>query len=98
MSRSRLATDYITEVKSLNCVLCELLGQQQESPTEAHHPRTGQGMAQRANDFLVAAVCRSCHRENLGIHGDRTLLRIAKVEELDLVAITIEKVFKRCLA
>lgn len=90
------ARAYIAEVKSLPCVLCTLLGQRQESPTEAHHPRTGQGMAQRANDFLVAALCVQCHRGRLGVHGDRTLLRLAKVDEMTLVALTVEAVFKRC--
>ena len=86
------ARDYLAEVKSVPCVLCRLLGQRQETPTEAHHIREGQGMSQRASDWLTVAVCRSCHRENLGIHGDRTLLRIAKVSELDLLALTIEAV------
>ncbi len=84
---------YIGHVKSLPCVLCTLLGQQQVTVTHAHHPRSGQGMAQRASDWLVAALCQDCHQGKLGVHGDRTLLRLAKVEEMDLVALTVQQVF-----
>jgi hypothetical protein len=92
------ARDYIGHVKSLPCVLCTLLGQKQETVTHAHHPRFGQGISQRASDWLVAGLCKDCHQGKLGVHGDRTLLRIAKVEEMDLVALTVQAVFKRCIA
>jgi hypothetical protein len=47
-------------------------------------------MAQRASNFLVAALCPSCHTGPLGVHGDKTMLRIHKMSELDLLAKTIE--------
>lgn len=90
------ARDYMAEVKSVPCVLCSLLGQGQTTPTEAHHIREGQGMSQRASDWLTVALCRACHREDLGIHGNRALLKLAKVSELDLLAATIAAVFSRC--
>lgn len=89
------ARAYITEVKSLPCVLCKLLGQRQESATCAHHIREGQGISQRASDFLTVALCHECHQGDLGIHGSRTLLKLAKVSELDLLAATIAAVFSR---
>ena len=79
-------------VKAMECVLCRLLGMQQESVTDVHHIREGQGMAQRASNWLVVPLCHSgCHQGPLGIHGDRSLLRIAKVDELDLLAMTIQE-------
>lgn len=86
--------DYMGAVKALPCQLCKLLGQPQEMPTEAHHIREGQGGAQRASDFLTVALCVDCHRGPLGLHGDRTLLRIAKTDELTLLALTIAAVFR----
>ena len=63
-------------------------------PSDAHHIREGQGMSQRASDVLLIPLCKSCHQGKNGIHGDRSILRIFKVEELDLLAITLEKLLK----
>ena len=82
---------YVARVRSLSCVLCDMLGQRQTTPTNVHHPREGQGMSQRADHFLSIALCQECHQGKLGIHGDRTLLRIAKVDEMDLLAATVER-------
>lgn len=38
---------YMDRVASLGCVLCRELGQQQTGRTTLHHPREGQGGAQR---------------------------------------------------
>lgn len=77
-------------VAQLGCILCWLLGQPQSGKTDLHHVREGQGMAQRASDFLVIPLCHDgCHQGKNGIHGDRALFRIAKVKELDLLALTI---------
>ncbi len=46
-------------------------------------------MSQRASDYLAIPLCPDCHQGKSGIHGDRTLLRIYKTTELDLLAKTI---------
>ena len=74
-------------VASLPCATCGLM------PVEVHHTREGQGGAQRASHFLTIPLCPDCHRGPLGIHGDKTMMRILKKTELDLLAETIEKVF-----
>lgn len=82
--------DHMARVASLPCVLCERLGQHQWTRTTVHHLREGQGVAQRANHRLTIALCEDCHQDSrLGMHGDRTLLRIANVDELDLLGDTI---------
>jgi len=87
--------EYMGLVKRVPCVLCGILGSQQTSPTDAHHPRDGAGMAQRTGDFCTIALCHDdCHQGPLGIHGDRTLLRMAKATEWDLHDLTNEAVFK----
>lgn len=82
--------DHMARVASLPCVLCERLGQHQWTRTTVHHLRAGQGAGQRASNYLVVALCQDCHTDGrLGMHGDRTLLRIANVDELDLLGDTI---------
>lgn len=82
---------YLGRVKALRCVLCVRLQMSQESVTDAHHPRTGQGGAQRAPDWLAAALCHDrCHQGPRGLHGDKSLLRQAQCDELDLTADTIK--------
>lgn len=95
MSRTKHESDYMGRVKSLSCVLCDLLGQPQSGVTEAHHIRTGHGMGDRASDFLTVALCVECHRGTHGFHGTKTLMRIAKLTEMDLLAETIRQMDKK---
>ena len=90
MSR-KAERDYMGRVARLGCVLCKQLGMRQTTRTTVHHIREGQGMAQRASDFLTVALCEECHQGPSGLHGDRSLFRIAKWEELDALAATIEE-------
>lgn len=46
-------------------------------------------MAQRAHDWLTVPLCWECHQGKNGIHGDRSLWRIYKLDELDVLAATI---------
>lgn len=85
---TKAESDYMGKVAQLSCLLCGL------EPAEVHHIREGQGGAQRASHFLTVPLCRDCHRGKLGVHGDKTLLRIHKKTELDLLAETIERVFR----
>ena len=94
MSRDRHASDYMGRVKSLPCSLCSLLGQPQSGVTEAHHIRTGHGMGDRASDFLTVALCEDCHRGTNGFHGTKSLMRIAKLSEMDLLAETVRQMDK----
>lgn len=87
--------DYLAIVGGLPCVLCAQIGHTQSSRTTVHHVREGQGMAQRAQDWLACALCVDCHQGPGGLHGDRTLMRVAKVDEMDLLALTIQGVMQR---
>lgn len=95
MNRKATAAEkrHMDMIAAMPCVLCEMLGKPQTSKTDVHHIREGQGVSQRASNFLVIPLCHGeCHQGPLGIHGDKTLLRIAKVREPDLLAITIAKI------
>lgn len=79
---------YLGRVAALPCRLCLRLGQGVNA-SQVHHIRTGTGGGQRASHYLTAALCPVCHTGRHGLHGDKSLLRIAGVTELDLLADTI---------
>ena len=74
----------MARVADLPCACCGQEG------VQLHHIREGQGMAQRAGNFLVVPLCPDCHTGQLGVHGDKTMMRIKKLTELDMLASTIE--------
>ncbi len=78
-------------VAQLPCATCGDFG------VELHHVREGQGLSQRSGNFLLIPLCTDCHRGPLGVHGDKTMLRIRKCTELDLVDETINLVMKRLI-
>jgi hypothetical protein len=79
---------HMGRVAALGCILGRVLRERHPLP-EIHHIREGQGMSERASHYLVIGLCPDCHRGPRGLHGDRSLFRIAKVDELDLLALTI---------
>ena len=79
---------WMNRVAGLGCALCRRLGYG-ETPAQLHHPREGQGMAQRASNWLVIPLCEPHHTGNHGWHGDRQAFKQAKVDELDLLADTV---------
>lgn len=85
---------YMDIAASLPCACCGDAG----NGVELHHAREGQGGAQRGGNFCVIPLCRECHGEDLGskgFHGDKTLLRIYKTDEMKMLNETIGEVFKR---
>lgn len=47
-------------------------------------------MGDRASDYLTVALCVDCHRGTHGFHGTKSLMRIAKLSEMDLLAETVK--------
>ena len=76
------------EVAALGCMACRLLGYG-ETPASLHHVREGQGMAQRASDWLVIQLCQEHHQGQHGVHG-HGFEALTKLTEMDLLAATIE--------
>lgn len=75
---------HMDRVAQLPCVVCGAHG------VHVHHVREGQGMSQRASNWLTVPLCPDCHTGPNGIHGSKTLMRIQKLDEMDLLAMTIE--------
>lgn len=91
MTKSEKA--HLDRVAAIGCILCWLLSMAQSSRTELHHPRMGTGKGQKRSDWTVVPLCGECHRGECGVHGDQSLLRLARVDELDLLGLTIQRVY-----
>lgn len=70
---------HLARVKELPCSVCDASG-----PSEAHHVKQGL-------QYTCIALCVDCHRGPLGWHGTKVLWRIRKMEELDALNITIDR-------
>ena len=77
---------HLERVKELPCGLTGVPG-----PSYAHHIRTGQGMSQRAGHYLAIPLSYDAHQGGNGIHGDRSLWKVYKKTELDVLDETIAK-------
>lgn len=85
--------DWIRRIKEHGCILCHHLGLGQ-TPADAHHVREGQGMSQRAPDHLAIPLCKEHHQGSSGLHGlgTRGFYQRYRLDELDLLAMTIQEV------
>ena len=79
---------HMGRVAELPCACCGAMG------VQVHHLREGQGMAQRASNFLTIPLCPGCHTGPYGVHGDKSRMRAKKLSELDMLADTIERLMK----
>ncbi len=70
---------HVTRVKELDCVVCGKAG-----PCEAHEIEQGLW-------FCSVALCPDCHRGPMGIHGDKTMWRIHKMNEVEALNETLRR-------
>lgn len=91
MAKPIAESKYMGRVAALRCVLCAQLGMEQSTRTTVHHVREGQGMQQRASNYLTVALCQDCHQGPNGLHGSRSLFKLAKWDEMDALAATIKE-------
>jgi len=81
-SKNLTAADraHIGNVKALPCSVCDTPG-----PSDAHHINQGQ-------HFTVVALCKDCHQgKRMGWHGERYAWKIAKMDELDALNVTLRR-------
>lgn len=78
---------YVRLVKLCPCSVCGA-GGGESAPSEAHEIEQG-------NWWLSVALCESCHRGPLlGLHGQMRMWKIKKMEVLDALAVTVQRVFR----
>lgn len=71
---------HIVRVKSLPCSVCDDAG-----PCDAHEIKQGQWAT-------AVALCKSCHDGPLlGLHGQRRMWNLKKMEEIDALAVTVQR-------
>lgn len=72
--------EHIERVKELPCSVCD-----EHGPSDAHEIKQGQW-------FTAVALCKSCHQGSLlGLHGQRRAWTLRKMDELDALAVTIQR-------
>ena len=79
---------YMGRVAELPCACCGAEG------VQVHHLREGQGLAQRASNFVTIPLCPDCHTGPYGVHGDKSRMRARKLDEMSMLADTIERLMK----
>jgi hypothetical protein len=86
--------EHMNQVASIGCILCDHLGYG-ATPAQLHHIREGQGMSQRASNFLVVPLCETHHTGTPGVHGlgEKGFYTRYKLSELDLLAMTLEALY-----
>jgi hypothetical protein len=80
-SHTRGESAHMAAVKESPCSVCDA-----PAPCEAHHISQGQ-------HFTTVALCKACHTGPMGIHGDKTLWRIYKLDELKALNITLGRIY-----
>jgi hypothetical protein len=71
---------HVLRVKELPCSVCDA-----PPPSDAHHIK-------QHRQYTVVALCKDCHQGSLmGWHGQKRMWAIKKMDELDALNITIER-------
>jgi len=75
---------HLSRVKELPCSVCDAPG-----PSEAHHYK-------QHRQYTCIALCEDCHRGPLlGIHGNKAMWAIKKMDEIDALNVTIERLINQ---
>lgn len=75
---------HLALVKELPCSVCDAPG-----PSEAHHIKQGL-------QYTCVALCVDCHRGPvLGLHGQKRMWAIKKMDELDALNVTLKNLFQK---
>lgn len=71
--------DHVARIKELPCVVCGASG-----PSIAHHVK-------QDSHYHTVPLCEDCHTgPHNGIHGQRAMWKVMKMDEVDALAKTIE--------
>jgi hypothetical protein len=85
-AKTQQAKEYHSEVAEIGCIIPNC-----DNPANIHHIREGQGMSQRASDYLVIPLCKDHHQGSLSIHATKRQFEDIFGSELDLLAETIRR-------
>ena len=88
---------YLAEVHNHPCVICEAFGEQQTSPTQAHHWIMGRGGNRKTPDRQAIPLCEGHHQGNFdtsktAIHREPKLWLEKYGLDSDYIAVTQDKI------
>lgn len=74
---------HLAAVKELPCSICDEPG-----PSDAHHIK-------QHRQYTCVALCKECHQgSTMGWHGEKVAWRLRKMDELDALNVTIERLLR----
>lgn len=73
--------DHVGKVKESGCAVCDAA-----CLAEAHEIEQGLW-------WTAIGLCPDCHRGPMGIHGDKTLWRIHKIDEIKALNETLRRIY-----
>jgi len=74
---------HLALVKELPCSVCD-----QPGPSDAHHVK-------QHRQYTCVALCKDCHQGSVnGFHGQRRMWALKKMDEIDALNITIERLME----
>jgi len=75
---------HLAAIKELPCSVCDAPG-----PSDAHHIKQGL-------QYTCVALCKGCHQGSLmGLHGQRRMWALKKMDELDALNVTIQRLLEK---
>jgi hypothetical protein len=80
---SKTEREHLGRVKELPCSVCDEPG-----PSDAHHIEQGL-------QYTCIALCKDCHQGSFnGIHGQARIWKVMKLEEMDVLNLTLANLFR----
>jgi hypothetical protein len=74
---------HLARVKELPCSVCDASG-----PSDAHHVK-------QHRQYTCVALCKDCHQGSImGWHGQKRMWFIKKMDEIDALNITIQRLLE----
>lgn len=92
---------YLRAVRSLPCCICDGFGDPQNSPTEAHHTKSGRYGSARTPDTQAIPLCHSHHNKlrpypgdegKIGYHNAQATWEAKYGPDTDYIAATRDRV------
>lgn len=83
LTRSEAA--HLYRVKMSGCAVCGKESSE-DVPADAHHIKQGE-------HYTTIGLCKACHQGPMGIHGDKTLWRIHKMDETTALNETLRRIY-----
>jgi hypothetical protein len=77
---------HLAMVKELPCSVCNA-----PPPSDAHHVK-------QHRQYLCIALCKDCHQGSFnGLHGQKRMWSVMKMDEEDALNVTIERILGKLL-